>query len=88
MFALLMGLMTTKLQNSAVFVVLSCRLLSETLELSNKHDRRGGLLSLEFSALQAILHAGPAWLCECGSRCGGRTVEGPSPALPSLLPTC
>jgi len=87
-FAVLMGLMMTKLQNSAVFVVLSPRLLSETLELSNKQDRRAGLLSLEFRALQVILHAGPAWLCEYGSRCGGRTVEGLSPALPSLLPTC
>lgn len=85
-----MALMMTKLWNSAVFffVALSCTPLSETLELSNKQDRRGGSPSLEFSALRVILHAGLVWLCECGSRCGGRTVEGPSPALPALLPTC
>lgn len=81
-------LMMTKLRDSAVFVPPSCTPLSETLELSNKQDRRGGSPSLEFSSPRVILHAGLVWLRACGSRCGGRTVEGPSPALPALLPTC
>lgn len=81
-------LMMTKLRDSAVFVPPSRTPLSETLELSNKQDRRGGSPSLEFSSPRVILHAGLVWLRACGSRCGGRTVEGPSPALPALLPTC
>lgn len=81
-------LMMTKRRDSTVFVPPSCTPLSETPELSNKQGRRGGSPSLEFSSLRVILHAEPVWLGACGSRCGGRTVEGPSPALPALLPTC
>lgn len=73
-------LMMTKLRDSAVFVPPSCAPLSETLELSNKQDRRGASPSPELRSLRVILHAGPVWLCACGSRCGGRTAEGPSPS--------
>lgn len=61
--------MVTKLQNSALFMVLD---LCQTLELQNKQDRSSSL-SLEFPSIQAILHgAGLALSVEAGVASGQR----------------
>lgn len=83
--------MMTKLRASAVFVPPSCTPLSETLELSNKQDRRGGSPSLEFSSLQVILHAGLVWLLRMWKQVrwqdSGRTLAGFACTAAHLLMT-